>query len=800
MAFTHNNKTPNKISFNEEPVTILYFKDPINQKDKCVWSIFKFTQNTDGNTYTIAAESDRIFPNNLILPSTYEGAKVTKIADWGFYTSNDSANLITPTSIIIPTGITEIGTNAFYDNPMLVSVTIPNGMKTIDSAAFNNCQSLIEVVNKSDLNIKIGDTSNGYVGYYAKYIITDSSQSKLTTWSNNQNDYIFYDDGQERLLVKRINKSTSFTAPYYTGTTEKYDIWNSAFYGDTQLTAVSNQKNVILNIGKKAFYCCPNLKDVLLSTSVKSIREYAFESCNKLTNLQIANTAITILDEGVFNGCSALKSLVLPANLQTIKRIALSACTALEYIVVPKSLTTVEANAFGNNPKLVDIYYEGTKDDWANVSVGSNNTPFTHVATRWYYTDSKPDIEGYYWHYVNIDGVNTPQYWDKDSIYNYLTFEPGSNDGYALTGISRVDPRNELLGADLKTKTATGDIIIPKKYNGKNVTDIDSAFFGTTDINSVTIPNTVINIKDSAFEFCDLKEISFEAPSTVTTIGSIAFKDCTNLKTVTLPSSLYSLGEQAFYRCSSLESVTLSGSIQKILKGTFQDCSALTQVDLPNDILHIYQSAFAGCTSLEYLKLPDNLSYIHDSLFNGCSKLKSLVIPEAVGSFGTNAFKGCSKLDTIYYTGTPTQWNNIREYNSGLNDSCTCYYKSDSKPTGIDHNYWHYVGSQPTLWAEPLTVEIQTAKWDKPVYPASSSTMSYEGPVATWGSQPTQVLYGKAQSYTLQAGYSLGPTYFTLVLEEVTGATCTLTKNSEGKHTLTISNVTGPVSIKIKKQ
>ena len=96
----------------------------------------------------------------------------------------------------------------------------------------------------------------------------------------------------------------------------------------------------------------------------------------------------------------------------------------------------------------------------------------------------------------------------------------------------------------------------------------------------VTIPSSVTEIVDRAFEVCEsLKSVTI--PSSVTTIGDNAFNDCTSLKSVTIPSSVTSIGDNAFYECTSLTSVTIPSSVTSIgtIGGAFWGCNEKLRCD-----------------------------------------------------------------------------------------------------------------------------------------------------------------------------------------------------------------------------
>lgn len=197
--------------------------------------------------------------------------------------------------------------------------------------------------------------------------------------------------------------------------------------------------------------------------------------------------------------------------------------------------------------------------------------------------------------------------------------------------------------------TYEGDVVIPEEVTYLDriykVTRIGrQAFYGSSGLTSVTIPNSVMEICPSAFKGCT-SLTSVTIPNSVKYIEEGAFVNCSGLTSVTIPDGQSYIGTKVFMGCTSLTSVTIPNSVKVIYEGAFSGCTSLTSVILPNSVKYIDEGAFQYCTSLTSVTL-NNVEYIMFSAFQGCRSLTSVTLPSSVKEIGTYAFYG-SKLSTI---------------------------------------------------------------------------------------------------------------------------------------------------------
>ena len=237
-----------------------------------------------------------------------------------------------------------------------------------------------------------------------------------------------------------------------------------------------------------------------------------------------------------------------------------------------------------------------------------------------------------------------------------------------------------------------------------NVVDIgDNAFLNCAGLTGITIPESVTNIGDYAFEDCGLATVviganilnigsaafgscqnltaitvdggnlsyssssgilfdklqltliqapagftgSFAIPAGVTSISSGAFSGCLSLTGVTMPDSVTNIGSDAFNVCIGLTNLTMGANVMSIGDSAFDDCSSLTNVTIPNKVTSIGISAFEDCTSLTDMTLGTNVASIGDYAFYDCSSLPELLAPNSVTNIGDSALAYCDSLTNL---------------------------------------------------------------------------------------------------------------------------------------------------------
>lgn len=236
-------------------------------------------------------------------------------------------------------------------------------------------------------------------------------------------------------------------------------------------------------------------------------------------------------------------------------------------------------------------------------------------------------------------------------------------------------------------------IEIPAEIESLPVTVIGkSAFEYCSSLTSITIPDTVTTIGESAFSDTSMSGIVI--PDSVTVIDKFAFYNCRNLSNVIISKNLKVLEQQAFSYCDSLKSlelpyglevigisqffntpieeINIPETVKEIGEHAFDDTPWLEKyfednqfiifndtlykardyeehITIPEGIKTIGRLAFEENKNMTGITIPDSVTKIGASAFVDCTALKNITIPETVTELGYNTFDSCSSLESVYF-------------------------------------------------------------------------------------------------------------------------------------------------------
>ena len=213
------------------------------------------------------------------------------------------------------------------------------------------------------------------------------------------------------------------------------------------------------------------------------------------------------------------------------------------------------------------------------------------------------------------------------------------------------------------TKTDVVDLVIPEEIDGYTVTKISPYAFDGSNIETVTLPDTIEMIGVGAFKNC--KKLRFvhglENCNGLKEIKAYTFSYCEALQEIKIPSTIESIGVSAFEECTNLRYVyglENCTKLKEIPTATFKKCENLIKIDLPTGLETIGEAVFWFC-DFENINIPSSVLSIGRMAFSYCLYLEEVNIPASVESIGNMAFYFCSSLEAINVDSGNPYWKSV---------------------------------------------------------------------------------------------------------------------------------------------
>ncbi|MCD8039354.1 MAG: leucine-rich repeat domain-containing protein [Lachnospiraceae bacterium] len=189
----------------------------------------------------------------------------------------------------------------------------------------------------------------------------------------------------------------------------------------------------------------------------------------------------------------------------------------------------------------------------------------------------------------------------------------------------------------------------------------DSAFEYNTSITKVTLPSTITSIGSSEFSECtNLSEVDGLSELNITSIEDSTFYGCTSLASIDIPDSVASFGEYAFQNCTSLKEIRFPAKLTSTTiydkRAPFSGCTGITKVTFSYGMTEVPERlcyGMTGLTDVVFEKSADgeesNVVSIGAKAFEECTSLKEIRFPGNVTSIDSSAITGCTSLQTVTF-------------------------------------------------------------------------------------------------------------------------------------------------------
>lgn len=301
------------------------------------------------------------------------------------------------------------------------------------------------------------------------------------------------------------------------------------------------------------------LKTIDIPASVETIGKYAFAARYGIKAMKLPEK-LAYLGEGAFNSCDSLEAIEIPASIDTIHESTFNGCRSLADLKLNEGLKVIEGYAFQSCAK--------------------------------------------------IESLTVPN--SVDSIGN-------------------------------------------------------SAFAFLKSLTYVKLPDNLKRLNNYTFWSCPLLE-EMQLPESITYIGASCFSSCTKLAKINIPENVTEIGQSVFSLDSALKRIDIPRYVSKVGAGAFDRCKAMTVATVAYDYevpgespvspadperlpskLQIGYSAFSGCSSLEAIYFGSTTRFLGENALAGLSSLKKIFVAATTPPGMYNDEMAFDSYDAILY-------------------------------------------------------------------------------------------------------------------------------------------------------
>ncbi|MBO7149525.1 MAG: leucine-rich repeat domain-containing protein [Clostridia bacterium] len=568
-----------------------------------------FTLSEDETYYIVSGRGDCL-DTYINIPSEHEGLPVEEIASSAF---NDCVDLV---SVSIPNTVKTIGASAFKYCDAIENVTISDGVETIEDQAFYGCHGLIQV------SIPKSVTSIGSRSFDLCHGLTRIDvDSANTTYSSIEG--VLY------------NKDATTLVRYPAGKAEQ------SFEVPSGVTA----------IGTYAFSYSQKLKELNIAKDVENIETYAFY-VSKVRFVDFEeNSSLTNIYASAFESSKLIK-ITIPENVTNIDRTAFYYCDTLVEVYNKSALDVEDTISYAKNiytPESGESKLSITTDDYVLYTDADKVLLVGYIGndTTLVLPSNVTEIGESAFNGSDLISVTIPQ--SVKRIWNDAFNNCGSMKELKLYATECVCSNGVLLWAG--------------RYSGGVTVTVGA--------NVKKLPDGIFYMPGTSNTYAYIKELIFEEGSVCTSIGARAFYDCNSLESIVLPDSIVEIGDQAFYGVNNSvynekDGLKYIGTVSNPYFYLVDARNMQTSDGIAEGCKIIGSEAFQWNT-LEMVQIPEGVT----SVGGGFSRyLKTIVLPKSVTEIQQEAFWDTYQLETVYYGGTT--WD---EYDAiSTNDAMSRHY------------------------------------------------------------------------------------------------------------------------------
>ena len=569
--------------------------------------------------------------------------------------------------ITLSSNLINIGWNAISSNDALTELTIPASVCIIDSYAVSGCYALKKIVFEGACPLIGPEAFVMLSDDVVIYVPDDQIEEYKKVFEENNKNLNIQPSGKPAVLYSAEDylDTENLTFDAETGSITGYNGMN------TRLTIPESIDGVpVKAIGKRALWEDPLLGYVTLPEGLEYVGEDAFSITDTLKYVEFPSTLKTIdkkgfssyrgfrldlpdsveyIGEEAFSYFSVETDLIIPEGVKELGPGAFSMASRLQRVFLPASLEKIGDNCFRNSP-ITYVYMEGLElpeisDTAFDKCEYLRDIDLNEKCTK----QQMLDVQAL----VDAQGLECRVWRNQNTEVEYARFSveelPDDPSKLYLTGYEKE-----------VAKVRSYDTYTIGEEDKGVVGIADGALKGDQTITYFAVPHNDEFVYVGKEAFADSIVEHVDLFDSVTSIGAEAFRNCAQLKEITIPASVTEIGENAFAGCSGLTSVNILCDVGLLPEGAFADCANLTEATVAAG--SIPARLFEG-SALASLNMGEGVTEIGSRAFAGTS-LSEFVIPANIPVNG-EALEGI-ELSNIRLSADATD-EQVAEWSAALN-------------------------------------------------------------------------------------------------------------------------------------
>lgn len=380
-----------------------------------------------------------------------------------------------------------------------------------------------------------------------------------------------------------------------------------------------------------------------IPNGVTTIKAYTFQYMHEVTSLTIP-ASVTTIGDFAFLYCDSIANIVIPDNVLNIGDYAFGGCTGATNVTIGSGVRNIGAYAFAQ----CGLFLPSITAPATVASIGENAFMLQRML---YYNGNATD--GSPWGALCLNGyIEDSIYYTSSARVAVASCHPLLVNAVIPEGVQTIGDRAFYNQRIYNENAATEEEYYASAVSTCNVSRVtlpstlrtigEMAFYRSMISGILNLPSGLQSIGYDAFRNCDSLVGQVVIPTSVTHLGDYAFAGCDNIASVVVNASIDTLGN-VFQSCRNLTSVHVGGTISFIGNNAFSSTSSLQTVTLSGNVVGIGERAFSY-SSLRGIALPNSLTYIGPDAFGYCHQLASIVIPNSVTYIGHGAFDNCTTM------------------------------------------------------------------------------------------------------------------------------------------------------------